>query len=161
MISLQLQLASSQTAFTIGAAQETLKYTNSGLLLGFHAYIGLSDHDEPLYIAYVLSHDNSARKKSEIHATTDAAIVSWKMQNGYVEGANSSAALRKGPNAMRAAALTGAKRGFKYGLLWVAAKEIATHIYHSIEEGKNRHQQHYYVSPDGPDFLAPIYLKVS
>jgi hypothetical protein len=154
VITLTFKRVSDGQSITVSAARETLQYTDSGMLLSFHAYVGPSDD----YVPYVLTTDNSSSKKAAMRTGIDGAIAAWKTRSGYIAGANSGPALRKGPNAMRAAALAGVQRGFKYGLLWVAAKEVVTHVAHRILPKAPTHPKHYYVSTDGPDLVGPIYL---
>jgi hypothetical protein len=156
VITLTLKKLDDGSNVTFSAARDSCEVDHDGKLLRFFAYIGDSDDTgEPLYIAYVLSDDKSDSKRGQIRVGIDTGMVAWKTRSGFVKGANLESALRKGPSAMKAAALRGARSGFRFGLLYVVIKEIGMHV---IRNGSPR-QQHYYVSPDGPDFLGPTYLR--
>jgi len=153
MMSLRLKLAAPpHEERTFSVIDESCETDRDGALLSFWAYAGQNEDDRPHFVPYALSHDRSHSHKNLI---SDMLTVAARTARGYVSGSNAAEAIRKGPKAMGASALRGAGRGVFYGVVIASGRELCRYALRATGVSK----PHYYVSPDGPDFLGPIHLK--
>lgn len=139
---------------TITAPSDSVQ-CDGNMVVAFVAFGGYDDEGEEVFVPYVAVSDRSPRTRSAVENLLSGVSVAGSTGRSSYTAASSSEAIKKGSRAIRRAAINGAKRGFLWGVAIQVGIELVKQIYHHSQASIPE----YYMSPNGPDLDAPVYLR--